>query len=134
MDRPEVGVGVFVVRDNKILFHKRKNAHGDGTWSLPGGHLEFGESWEQCAIREVFEETGLCIKNVRFAAATNDLFSQEQKHYVTLFMLAEYEEGEAMVKEPDKAECWEWFSWENLPAPLFIPMVNLQKQGFHPLR
>ena len=55
--RPKVGVGVFVFKDGKTLLGKRKNAHGDGTWNPPGGHLEFNESIEQCAQREVLENT-----------------------------------------------------------------------------
>ena len=41
---PRVGVGVIVQRDGRILLGKRLGAHGEGTWALPGGHLEFGES------------------------------------------------------------------------------------------
>lgn len=47
MERPKVGVGVLIVDGNKILLGKRKNAHGDGCWAPPGGHLEFGESWQR---------------------------------------------------------------------------------------
>ena len=66
--RPKVGVGVFVLKDGKILMGKRKGAHGEGSWSLPGGHLEFNESWDMCAVRETMEETGVTIKNIRFGA------------------------------------------------------------------
>jgi 8-oxo-dGTP diphosphatase len=59
-----------------------------GTWALPGGHLDFGESFEACAMREVLEETGLQVKedSVRFLTATNDIMLSEHKHYVTIFM------------------------------------------------
>jgi 8-oxo-dGTP diphosphatase len=63
MERPKVGVGVFIIKDKKILMGKRINSHGEGTWSLPGGHLEFFETFEDCAKREVMEETGLKISN-----------------------------------------------------------------------
>lgn len=130
--RPKVGVGVFVIKDSKILMLKRKGAHGEGTWSIPGGHLEFGEDPEQTASREVLEETGVSIKNIRKGPYTNDIFEKEDKHYITLFMLSDYESGEAEVKEVDFSEAVEWRNWDNLPAPLFKPLENLLKTGFDP--
>ena len=55
---------------------------------MPGGHLDFGESFETCAMREVLEETDLQVKedSVRFLTATNDIMPSEHKHYVTIFM------------------------------------------------
>jgi len=61
--KPKVGVGIIVIKDNKVLLGKRKNSHGEGSWCFPGGHLEFNESLENCAKREVLEETGIEIKN-----------------------------------------------------------------------
>ena len=57
-----------------------------GTYAFPGGHLEFGESFEECAVREIMEEAGLAIGNVRFLTATNDVMVSENKHYITIFM------------------------------------------------
>lgn len=133
-ERPKIGIGIFVIKDNKILFGKRKNAHGDGTWSLPGGHLEFNESWEECAKREVKEETDLEVENVRFCAATNDIFVEENKHYVTIFLLSDYKSGNPKVMEPEKSEDWQWIDWNELPKPLFKPLENLLKQNFNPLK
>jgi len=130
--RLSVGIGVCVIKDGKVLFCRRKNSHGEGTWGFPGGHLEFNESWEECAIRETLEETGLKIKNIRFGAVTNDRFVNEGKHYITIFMLAEYDSGELQLREPEKCETWDWFDWGNPPCPLFLPVQNLIKQGFDP--
>ena len=133
-NRPQVGVGILIIKNGKVLFGKRKNAHGDGSWCFPGGHLEFNESWEECAIRETFEETGLKIKNIHFATATNDIFPVEKKHYITIFMKADYDVGELKIMEPEKCEQWDWFDWNNLPQPLFIPQQNLIKQGYNPFK
>ncbi|KAL8672705.1 MAG: hypothetical protein Q9168_002830 [Polycauliona sp. 1 TL-2023] len=93
-----VGVGVFILRSSSapspdeknghpsFLLGKRINSHGAGTWATPGGHLEFGETPERCAAREVLEETGLKIKDMRFLTTTNDFMPDEGRHYVTLFM------------------------------------------------
>lgn len=131
---PKVGVGVILVKDNKVLLLKRKNAHGEGTWSFPGGHLEFNEEFEDCVAREVEEETGIAVSNIRFAGLTNDIFKKENKHYITVFMLCDWKAGEAQIKEPEKCVELGWHAWENLPKPLFLPIVNLLKQGYHPLR
>lgn len=102
MNRPFVGVAVIVTQNKKVLLGKRKGTHGAGSWAFPGGHLEFNESIKGCAIREVYEETGLSIKNIRRATFTNDIFQAENKHYVTVFVVAEYESGELHIKRTRK--------------------------------
>ncbi|MCP4130362.1 MAG: NUDIX domain-containing protein [bacterium] len=129
-NRPYVGVGVIVVKEGKILLGKRKNAHGAGGWQFPGGHLEFNESVEDCARREVLEETGISIKNISTGPYTNDIFAPENKHYITLYMIAQYNSGTVEVKEPHKCEIWDWFEPARFPEPLFLPIQNLLKQGF----
>jgi 8-oxo-dGTP diphosphatase len=128
--RPKVGVAIIVVKDFKVLLGKRVSSHGSGTWQFPGGHLEFGEPIEDCAKRELFEETGLTIRNIRSGPYTNDIFKTEQKHYITLFVIADYDSGVLTVKEPNKCETWGWFSWSQLPEPQFLPIQNLIKQNF----
>lgn len=128
--RPAVGVAVIILRDGKVLLGQRKGAHGSGTWAFPGGHLEFGESLAACALREVAEETGLSISNIRPAAFTNDIFTAESKHYATLFVTARWVSGEATVLEPDKCSQWRWCQWEALPEPRFLSLENLLDQGF----
>ena len=124
MKRPRVGVGVFVKKDGKILVGKRKGSHGAGTWALPGGHLEPGESFDTCCKREVLEETGLRITNIIPVVFTNDVFQEEGLHYITLFFKGEYESGEAIVAEPRQCEEWRWVSMNNIPQPIFLPLRN----------
>ncbi len=131
--RPAVGVAAIVIKNGKVLLGKRKGAHGSGSWAFPGGHLEFNESFEDCAKREVFEETGLSVKNLQFLTITNDLFYQSSKHYVTVFVVCEHESGIPQRKEPDKCEQWDWFFWNKFPKPLFLSLKNLLEQGFIPL-
>lgn len=119
--RPLVGVGVFVWKDGKFLMGKRRGSHGSNTWSVPGGHLEFGETFEECAIREVKEETGLDITNIRFVAATNNIFSNENKHSITIWLDSDWVAGKPTIMEPDKFIDQQWRTFQNLPAPLFEP-------------
>lgn len=124
------GVGVVIVKDGKVLFGKRLNAHGDGTWSTPGGHIEYGETFEECARREVLEETGMKIKNIRFITTTNDFFEKEKKHYVTIFVRADWASGEPQIMEPNKMVEWYWCAWEDRPKNVFLTIENLAKSGF----
>ncbi|MFZ3009408.1 MAG: NUDIX hydrolase [Candidatus Microsaccharimonas sp.] len=132
MSDPQVRVGIaaFVFRDGKFLMQQRKGSHGEGTWSTPGGHLEFGESFEDTARREVKEETGMDITNVRFGAITNDQFVDEGKHYVTIWMISDWAKGEPYITEPDKCIAQDWFDFDTLPEPLFLPWVQLKKSEY----
>lgn len=133
LPRPKVGVGVIVRKDGKVLLGKRKNAHGAGDWSFPGGHLEYHESPEEACVREVAEETGLAIKNIKHVAFTNDIFDGDDMHYITLYLVADYDGGEVVLREPEKCEGWEWFSWDNLPTPRFQGLDHLLQQKINPM-
>lgn len=128
--RPQVGIGVFVIRNGKFLMGHRKGSHGADTWSIPGGHMEFGESFEETARREVMEETGMIIQNVQFGAVTNDFFESDNKHYVTVWMLSDWEENEPSITEPDTFVDQEWIDIDDLPGPLFLPWRNLLESEF----
>lgn len=68
-----------------------------GTWTIPGGHLEFGESFEQCASRELEEETGLQVplEKMRYLTTINTVFEEKGKtyHFVTVAVGCELPEG-----------------------------------------
>lgn len=110
----KVGVGVMILKDGKVLMAKRKGALGAGEYGFPGGHLEYMESFEDCAIRETQEETGIEIKNIRFLFVAN-VKKYNPKHYVYINMIADWASGDPQVMEPDKAEGWDWYSMDNLP-------------------
>ena len=147
-----VGVGV-VVQDpcarNKVFCGIRKGSHGAGTLSLPGGHLELYESWEDCAIREVQEEMNIELEpqSMKLCYVSNDPMPNENKHYVTIFMMGkqqrqeeeeeeeEEEEGKEeeypkpVNMEPDKCEGWDSYTIDELKemdsSKLFGPLKRL---------
>lgn len=118
----------MVWNGDRLLLGKRISAHSEISWQFPGGHLEFGETVEVCARREVEEEAGIKICNIIPSGFTNAVFIDADKHYVTLFVSSEYDSGELTVMEPDKCEQWRWFQWDSLPEPLFLPIRNFLKQ------
>lgn len=122
--RPKIGIGVIVWRDGKILLGERISSHGMGTFSLPGGHLEFGESFEDAALREVEEETGLKNLTIKeMVSIGNDI--AYDKHYVTIGILAESREGEPIAVEPEKTKNWQWYNPDHLPELLFSPSKKI---------
>ncbi|XIH86546.1 NUDIX domain-containing protein (plasmid) [Pantoea sp. SGAir0430] len=135
MMSPQVGIGVLIFRDGKLLLGQRKGSHGAGDWSAPGGHLEFGESPEACARREVLEETGLQLHSVHNGAFVSDVFPAVNRHYITLLMVAPDASGEPQLREPDKCAGWHWFAPEALPEPLFAPLQSwLARDGLAALQ
>lgn len=123
--RPQVGVGIMIIKDGKILLGKRRGTHGAGEYAGVGGHIENMESFEDCALREMAEEIGphITIKNLRLLCVTN-LRKYAPKHYVDIGMVAEWVSGEPKVMEPHRIEAWEWFDMANVPKPIFGSIAN----------
>lgn len=127
----KVGVGLYILNDrNQVLLGLRKSPHGCGSWCPPGGHMEFGESNAQAAVREAKEETGLDINPdyVTLVGVTNDFFKENNKHYITLNLKTHKFNGFPQVTEPDKCAEWKWFDLDKLPENLFLSTANFFKQ------
>ncbi|GAA3613136.1 NUDIX hydrolase [Kineosporia mesophila] len=129
---PLVGVSAVVVRDGAVLLGRRLGAHGEGTWSFPGGKVDPGENPGVTAARELAEETGLRAVRVSPILWTSDVFADAGLHYITLHHLVEAE-GEPQVMEPEKAQEWVWWpDAEHLPSPMFGPAQALWATGWRP--
>ena len=121
--RPRVGVGLLIVRGDEILLGKRRGSHGKGEYAGPGGHLELGETVEECIERELKEEAGpdIRIRNLGFLCFIN-LRKYLPKHYAHIHMSAEWQAGEPIIMEPEKNAGWSWYDIDSLPSPLFGTM------------
>jgi 8-oxo-dGTP diphosphatase len=111
--RPVVGVAALLIRDHEILLAERRAGKRQGYMNCPGGHLEWGETFEECAIREVKEETGIDLLRCEFLTAANGLALEEDHHYVMIYMLATAWAGEARKQEEANGP-WDWYA---LPGP-----------------
>jgi 8-oxo-dGTP diphosphatase len=132
MNLPQVGVGVLAVQDKLVLLGRRISSHGAGSWAAPGGRLEYGETIEACAGRELLEETGLLASGFELGPYSNDVFEEAERHFLTVFVTARGISGRAQNLEPDKCEGWAWFRWDDLPQPLFKPIQTLVSIGWRP--
>lgn len=129
MDQPKkVGVGFGVLLINKegkiLLGHRHPDPekassalHGEGSWTMPGGKLHFGETFEQGAEREVMEETGIKLKLSEVICVNQDIVTDA--HFVTIGLMSEDFEGEPNVMEPEEITEWKWFNLDDLPSPLY---------------
>lgn len=134
----------MLLKDGKVLLGKRhqdpdkadSELHGEGTWTMPGGKLDFGESFENCASRELSEETGIKGKKFQVISLTNDI--APDAHFVTIGLLCEEWEGEPKAMEPDEITEWRWFDLNDLPRPVFWPsqeiLENYRAGKFYMLR
>ncbi len=137
------GFGVMLLRNGEVLLGRRhvdpakadSELRGEGTWTMPGGKLEFGETFEVGAMRELLEETGIKVKpeDVRVISLANDIVPDA--HFVTIGILCEKFQGEPRVMEPDEITEWRWFQLDRLPTPLFFPSMevieNYQAKRFY---
>ncbi len=125
-------MGVCIFKNGQILLGQRQHlsAHGADTWAPPGGKIDYRESWQDCARRETLEEAGVEISEPTIITVTNDFFRTE--HFITIYVRADWVNGEPKVLEPHKTAKWAWYEWSDMPAPLFPPFENLTKTGFKP--
>jgi len=132
--QPRVGVGTIVIHEGKVLLVKRGVEPSRGLWAIPGGTLKLGETLQECAAREILEETGIIIKVGKciyvFDFFENDNAGKIKFHFVIVDYAAEYISGEA--QGADDAEEAGWFSPKELSAlPIAInTMAALLEIGF----
>jgi 8-oxo-dGTP diphosphatase len=129
-----IGIGIVLRRGDAVLLGIRRNAHGAGEHSFPGGSVEGSETFAECAARETREETGIVVAPEAFTAwtFTDDPFPEIGKRFATLYYVADAPESARLLErtdgdgtmfipgaEPHRCERWEWHPWSRLPEPLF---------------
>jgi mutator protein MutT len=136
MSHPRVGVGVIIPDDRgHILIMQRTGSHAP-KYSIPGGKLDLGETFEQAAIREVAEELGITISDPQVVAVTNNLktYAEDGVHFISVILLASAFEGTPRILEPHKCLGIDWHDPRKLPEPHFDASrlgVNCWLDGIH---
>lgn len=118
-----VGAGVFIYKEGKVLLQKRRDNY---SWALHGGGVEIGESVEEAAKRELFEETGLIANNLELLG----VFSGEDMRYtypngdkvsiIGINYICSDFSGE-LLSETDETLALKWFDIDDLPQEISPP-------------
>lgn len=119
MNNIKIGCEVFLRNGKFILLGKRKNCYGAETGALPGGHLEHGETLDECARRELKEELGIEVPTLLLKTIVNNI--DERGHYIHVSFEANSFLGEIKCMEPELCYEWQWFDIEKLPQEIFKP-------------
>jgi len=121
-----------VTGGQRVLFGRRASKNDGFEWQLPGGWIERGESPQQAARREVGEETGLQLRDLRFVGITNNVFSA-QIHSISMYFEAECVDPDSLaVAERGKCRGWEWRRWAEVNSNLFLPLRLLKQTEYQP--
>lgn len=118
-----VGVHVVLARGGRVLMMRRAGTgFFDGLFSLPGGHVEPGESVRMTAVRELREELGLALdpQGLRMLGVVHRLSDSNR---IDFFLAAAQWSGEPRICEPHKCDRLDWFSRDALPADS-VPYVR----------
>ena len=117
-----VAVGALLINDKEeVLLLKRSQQARNyrGHWEAPGGSVDFNETLEQAAKREVMEEIGIEVDIVRQLPAADEIIPEEKQHWVSIpFLVKSRSKQEPKILEPEKADDMQWFSLDNLPTPM----------------
>lgn len=114
-----VAVGTLILDEaGKLFITKRGQGAGNdrGKWEIPGGAIEFGESREAAATREIKEENDIDIDVVEALHTSDHLLPEEGQHWITTTYICRYLGGEAKRMEPEKCEALGWFTIEEAKA------------------
>jgi len=126
---PKVGVGAIILdKANKILLVLRKKAPKAGSWSLPGGKVDYMETIENAIIREIKEELGVDIEITHLVCVTNHILHSEDVHYVAPTFAVHITNGEVENRDPHALEKVQWFSINEIPENITMTTEYALKQ------
>lgn len=140
MKRPVIEIAVFVfdhTLPGQIILGRRKQLLGGGLYQVPCSEVEFGETWEEAAYREVLESTTIHIRDIAICSIVDTVEPQADYHSVTVFMRGVADTTQTALPtamQPDRCDSWHWRPWDSLPPPsdLYWPLRDYRLEGLQP--
>jgi 8-oxo-dGTP diphosphatase len=114
---PALSVDGVLIQNNTVLLVQRKNKPFQGSWALPGGFVEYGETTEDAVVREVMEETGLNIRILQLVGVYSDPHRDPRGHTITVAYLVKPRGG--TLRAGDDAVNAKFFKRKELPVLAF---------------
>jgi mutator protein MutT len=133
LDYIGVGVGALILNDkNQVLLALRgPQARNEvGTWEIPGGKVEFGETLHQALKREVKEEHNIDIEILSLLDVYDHILEFENQHWVSPTYICKIVRGIPEVMEPGKCDRVDWFTIEEAKK---LPLAVVTKQDIEQL-
>ena len=110
MQVPKLGALAVVLRDDCALLVQRKNPPDAGTWGFAGGHVDFGETFAEAAVRELSEETGVIANPVHLLETAEFIHRDADgivtHHFVLGAVLCDYVSGEPVADDDALDAAW----------------------------
>ncbi|MBW2992898.1 NUDIX domain-containing protein [Candidatus Woesearchaeota archaeon] len=129
-DKILIGTLLAVIDNEKVLLLQRTKEPYKGMWAMPGGKIEFGEHIEECAIREIMEETNVKCKVDKIRGIANEIVYENNKEdgqYILFVVQLHPETTEYKESEEGKLQ---WFGLEELEKINMIPSDRLMLKEF----
>ena len=123
-----VGCGAFIINENgQLLLQQRNKEPEKGFWSIPGGKVEWMETFEDAVKREVKEECNVEVNVEKLLGICDHIVKQENQHWVSPSFLCKIKQGEPKIMEPSKHTDMKWFNMDKLPKNITITTQHAVK-------